>query len=116
VQDPGEPNLEGIDVVVTDGNGDMQTVTTDENGDWIASVPPGPTSADVDETTLPDEVEQTEGDDPSNVTAIAGDTVDAGIDGYSIATVSGHVYFDTDGNGVQDPGEPNLEGIDVVVG
>ena len=37
-QDPGEPDLVGVDVVVTDSTGAQQTVTTDANGDWLATV------------------------------------------------------------------------------
>ncbi len=37
-QDPGEPDLADIDVVVTDPTGAQQRVTTDSNGDYIATV------------------------------------------------------------------------------
>ncbi|WP_345008188.1 hypothetical protein, partial [Snuella lapsa] len=47
VQDPGEPDLSNVDVVVTDAYGGTQTVTTDANGDWAATVPAGATVADV---------------------------------------------------------------------
>ena len=36
-QDPGEPDLANIDVVVTDPTGAQQRVTTDANGDYIAT-------------------------------------------------------------------------------
>ncbi len=49
-QDVGEPDLENVDVIITDTLGITQTVTTDANGDWTATVPPGSTTADVDET------------------------------------------------------------------
>jgi hypothetical protein len=39
-QDAGEPNLAGIAVLITDANGVTQTVTTDTNGNWTASVQP----------------------------------------------------------------------------
>ncbi|NEP95575.1 MAG: calcium-binding protein, partial [Okeania sp. SIO2G4] len=118
VQDEGEPDLENVDVVVTDSNGDTQTVTTNSDGDWSATVAPGETTADVDENDpqYPTGFTQTEGDDPTTVTAVAGTDVDAGNDGYfNPGTVSGHLYLDTDGDGVQDEGEPDLENVDVVV-
>ncbi|MFK7957536.1 MAG: beta strand repeat-containing protein [Lysobacterales bacterium] len=116
-QDVGEPNLPNVDVVITGSDGMMQTVTTDANGDWSASVPPGPTSADVNEATLPAGVTQTEGTDPTLVAAVAGADTDAGNDGYQPppGTVNGVIYEDTNGNGVQDPGEPGIAGVEVVI-
>ncbi len=38
VQNGAEPDLANVDVVVTDPSGAMQTVTTDGNGDWLATV------------------------------------------------------------------------------
>ncbi len=38
VQDPGEPGLADIDVRVTDSTGVTQIVTTDSNGDYLATV------------------------------------------------------------------------------
>ena len=43
VQNIGEPNLPNIDIIITDANNAVQTVSTDSNGDWTASVPPGTT-------------------------------------------------------------------------
>ena len=34
---------------------------------------------------------------------------------YGVATVTVDLYVDTNGNGTQDPGEPNLAGVDVVI-
>ena len=106
-------------MTITDSLGATQTVGSDANGDWSASVPPGSTNADVDETDpdFPDGTTQTEGTDPTLVTAVAGSSVDAGNDGYYIipGTVTGHLYIDTDGNGNQDAGEPNLANVDVVI-
>ncbi len=38
VQDPGEPDIPNVDVVVTDPTGAVQRVSTDANGDYTASV------------------------------------------------------------------------------
>jgi len=118
VQDAGEPDLPNVDVIVTDSNGVMQTVTSDADGNWTATVPAGATTADVDETDVdyPAGSTQTEGDDPTTVTALAGDTVDAGNDGYYLpGDVFGHLYLDENNNGVQDAGEPDLANVDVIV-
>jgi hypothetical protein len=49
-QDSSEPNLPNVDVVVTDSDGNEQTVTTDDDGNWVAIVPPGVVTTDIDET------------------------------------------------------------------
>ncbi len=88
-QDGSEPDLANVDVLITDSNGATQTVTTDANGDWSATVPPGLTSADVDESDpqYPTGYIQTEGTDPTSVTAVAGTDTDAGNDGYYLAGI-----------------------------
>ncbi len=37
------------------------------------------------------------------------------VSGSANSDITGHVFLDTDGNGVQDPGEPDLANIDVVI-
>jgi hypothetical protein len=115
-QEAGEPDLPGVDVVITDSAGNTQTVTTDVDGDYSATVPAGATTIDIVDATLPAGVTQTQGTDPTTVTVPSGGTA-SDIDGYQppTGTVSGHVYEDTNGNGVQDPGEPDLPGVDVII-
>lgn len=121
-QDVGEPNLPNVGVIVTDSNGVDQTVSTDFNGDWTASVPPGSTSAKIDPNNanfmlnVPAGYVLTEGTDPTVVIALADGSVSAGNDGFFLpAIVSGHLYVDTNGNGTQQVGEPNLPNVDVIV-
>ena len=123
-QDLGEPDLPNVDVIITDGNGVIYTVTTqvdpdgDLNGIWCVSVPPGTVTVDVDETDsdFPTGSTQTEGDDPTVVNAISGQTVDGGTDGYSIyGSVCGHLYLDSNSNGIQDLGEPDLPNVDIII-
>ena len=54
--------------------------------------------------------------DPTTVNVPAGGSA-SDVDGYQppAGTVSGHIYEDTNGNGTQDPGEPDLAGVDVVI-
>jgi len=67
-QDAGESDLVGVDVVITASNGQVQTVTTDANGDYLATaVAPGNATVDINDTTLPAGVVQTEGTDPTTV-------------------------------------------------
>ena len=143
MKDPGEDGIPGVEVVITDSNGDPQTVTTDSNGEYTAVVPPGPTVVDVDETTLPDpDSTQTAGTDPTSFDVPPGETV-SDFDGFQsptgtptgsptkapIATgsptasptatetgaVTGVVYEDTNGNGVKDPEEDGIPDVEVVI-
>ncbi len=111
IQDPGEPDLAGVDVVLNPTNGSPFTVITDANGDYSAGVPAGDVDAnvmDLASSTL------TTGNDPQTVTVPVGGSGTATDVGFQFSgTVTGHVFDDTDGNGVQDVGEPDLAGVDV---
>jgi uncharacterized protein (DUF2141 family) len=121
-QDTGEPNLANVDVLVTDVLGHVQTVSTDGSGNWIATVLPGSTTAvvrtaDPDFTAVvPAGWTQTQGTPTNPATAVAGSNTNAGTDGYyTPGTIAGHLYFDVNGNGAQEPGEPDLTNVDVLV-
>ncbi|MBI4748082.1 MAG: hypothetical protein HY774_06305, partial [Acidobacteria bacterium] len=113
-QDSGEPNLAGVDVVIDSVNGAPVTVTTDANGNYTANnIPAGSTTVDVAD---PAGTIETTNVDPQTVSVTAGNTTTAANVGYQpVGTVSGHVFTDTNGNGVQDSGEPDLVGVDVVI-
>jgi uncharacterized protein (DUF2141 family) len=114
-QDRNEPGLEDVEVVVTDRNGDSITVTTNVNGEYSVIVPSGTTEIQIDEDTLPDGFKQTAGDNPNTVRVPAGGTA-TDEDGYQIlGVVEGVVFEDTNGNREQDPGEPGLEDVEVVI-
>ena len=104
-QDPDEEGLANVDVLVTDSNGLVHRVTTDADGNWSASVPPGSTLAAVDLTdpNLPDGFNRTQGDDTTPITAVAGSEVSDVHDGFYIpGGISGTVEVDTTGDGVAD--------------
>src|SRR4029434_7807217 len=83
-QDVGEPNLANVNVIMTDSLREMQTVVTTASGNWTASVPPGTTSANVDESDpqFPAGAVQREGTDPTSVTTVARAHTLAADDGY----------------------------------
>ncbi len=123
-QDLGEPDLANVDVVITDSFGVPQTVTTDANGNYTATVPIGnatgltdTVTVDVDESTLPTGAVQTAGTDPESVTVTSGASTDAGDDGYQIqGIVAGVIYIDEDGDGIYTPGtDTPLENITIVI-
>ena len=108
IQDAGELGLADVDVVITDSEGNVQTVTTDANGGWVAIVPPGTTTTDVDETDpdFPVGSVQTQGDDPTSVTAVANMTISGGIDGYQLClTIEAWVYLE--GSAIDETGQQN---------
>ncbi len=101
-QDVGEPDLVNIDVIITDVNGNQQVVATDTDGNYVAQVPPGLTTVNVDNTDpqFPLNVTQTEGTDPSTVTAISGNNEFAGNDGYTqLGSIGDLIFFDNTGSG-----------------
>jgi len=51
IQDPGEPGIEGVGIVITNSKAAMQTVTTDATGMYMAEVPVGLAITDIDEST-----------------------------------------------------------------
>ena len=123
IQDNGEPGLPNVDLLITNANGVTQTITTldlpgTENGTWCATIVSGPAIIDIDETDpdYPTGATQTAGDDPTNIIVLLGQSIDGGVDGFAyLAEVCGNIYYDTNGNGMSDPGEPDLPGIDVII-
>ena len=84
VQNGSEPDLANMDVVVTDFQGNIQTVSTDANGDYLVTVEPGLATVDVDETdpNFPSGAVLTTANDPQGVTAVSGVTTAATPVGY----------------------------------
>jgi len=117
-QDIGEPNMPNIDILVTDDFGAQQTVETDVNGDWSATVTALDATADIDETDpdFPTDAVQTEGVDPSALTVIAGQENFTDNDGFYLkGFLTGHLYFDQNASGIQDPSEPDMPNVDVQI-
>ena len=84
VQDASEVGLVGVDIIITDSNLGQVTVTTDANGNYQASIPPGSTTLDVDNTTLPPGAVLTTGNDPQVVTVNSGSVTAGTAVGYHI--------------------------------
>ena len=117
VQDPNESGIPNVQVVITDSEGNIRTVTTNSNGSYTADVPPGPAVIDIDESTLPPGYVQTAGTDPTTVVVPSGGTA-TDEDGYQIlplGKVKGIIFEDINGDGTQDSNEPGIEGVGVVV-
>jgi len=111
----GSEGLDNITLMITTSVGTTFTVTTDSNGYFTATVPAGVTIVDVVNADLPTGAVQIAGTDPTTVTVPAGGSA-SDLNGYELqGDVYGHIFQDTDGNGFQNGGEPNLPNIDVVI-
>ena len=116
--------LGGVDVLITDVNGNTQLVTTLPDGTYTAVVPAGNTVVDVVDATLPAGVTLTtnvngQGSDPTIVFVPAGGSANDST-GYvyplTSGTVNGTVYIDVDGDGIYTPGtDTPLPNVVVVV-
>ena len=110
--DPGDPGLPGWTVDLFDSAGDLiATTTTDVNGDYSFS-DLGPGTYTVVEEILPGWV-QTFPAPPGTYTVTASSGLnETGLNfgDFEQVTYSGTVYDDLNGNGVDDPGEPGLQG------
>ncbi|GAA1097995.1 hypothetical protein GCM10009668_14180 [Nocardioides dubius] len=145
VQDPGEPGIPGVQLTltgpgggpVTDVNGDpVGPVTTDANGryvfDKLPVLPAGQSyTVHIDngqsalEPYLPTQAGQ--GTDPaqdsSTGSAASGDLSNAGDRDLTLdfgfiprpVAVGDLVWVDTDGDGIQDPGEPGIPGVQLTL-
>ncbi|MBM3237115.1 T9SS type A sorting domain-containing protein [Candidatus Poribacteria bacterium] len=87
-------------------------MTTDASGNWTATVPPGTTTADI--LNPPAGTTQTEGTDPTTVTAVAGQNTSAGNDGYyQSASLGDYVWNDLNRDGIQNDGTTGISGVTV---
>ena len=131
VQDDGEPGFPNVDVTVTWAGADgtlgtaddyVTTTTTDSDGMYVVdNLAGGLHQVEVEIADLPADVVQTADPDGAadstsqvNLPASASDLdQDFGYRGAS--SIGDTVWFDVDGDAVQDPGEPGIEGVKVVV-
>ena len=122
-QDVGEFDLEGVEILITDVLGDTTTVVTNSDGNWTIEVPAGSTISDINQQgpNFPPGATQTEGTDPTTTFVTANNTTFSEDDGFFIpnpdltGTLLGHLYFDDNGNGTQDVGEPDMPNVDVEI-
>ena len=122
-QEAGEPGAGGVPVVLLDGSlAVVASTTTDGNGDYsFSGLDADSYTVRVDATVLPAGTLATADpdgtlDDETVQAVVLGDAI-TGLDfGYQPpATITGLVFIDTDGDAVQDPGEPPIPGVTVFV-
>ncbi|GAA2176243.1 hypothetical protein GCM10009846_29270 [Agrococcus versicolor] len=125
VDDAGEPGLEGVvlELVLTGPAGEVSTfrTTTDADGAYgFANLPAGsyvvrvvgPLPEGIANTFDPDAEEDADGDSQAAGSIGDGETLDDVDFGFFADVVLGdRVWLDLDGDGVQDAGEPGIEGV-----
>jgi uncharacterized repeat protein (TIGR01451 family) len=123
-QDPGEPGIAGVDVTVTysgpDGSPVSITVTTGADGSYLVdNLPAGTYTVTVTPPAGLDPTYDLDGIATGNTTTVelgAGEDrtdVDFGYTGSG--SIGDVVWFDTDADGTQDPGEPGIPGVTVTL-
>ncbi len=136
VQDAGEPGVANVVVTVRDAAGTIVgTDVTDASGAYsVGNLPAGDYTVEFDlPGALSFTTQDAGGDDAldsdvnpatgvtGTITLAAGednDTVDAGVEApvsNDPGSISNVVFQDTNGNGIQDAGEPGVQGVQVVV-
>ncbi|MDF1698621.1 MAG: SdrD B-like domain-containing protein [Saprospiraceae bacterium] len=133
IQDAGEPGVEGVEVTLTDCNGNvLATQTTDSDGFYFFNnLLPGDYQVQYDISGLPAGcifTQQDQGGDDSldsdvdengfaPCTTIQGGEYDSTFDaGLAIlVNIGDFVWHDTDGDGVQDVGEPGIPDVMVLL-
>jgi hypothetical protein len=123
IQDPGEPGIPNVTVTLTAPDNSQQTATTDANGHYnFIDLPAGQYVINIDPATLPPNVIPTydlDGiDTPNQATltlADGQDRVDADFGYQQLGSLGDTVWNDMDGNGVQDPGEPGIPHVTVLL-
>ncbi len=121
VQDGGEPGIPGVTVRLLDSGGtEIDSQVTDSSGLYLFSgLGAGTYTVAVDVSTLPGGLVQT-GDpdstlDSSSTLPLAGSATNLDQDfGYrGDGSIGDFVWFDVNGDGVQDGGEPPIPGVPV---
>ena len=126
VQDPGEPGVPGVNVMITTtiaGSPVTMTTTTGPDGSYqFVGLPLAAWTVVVDPATLPAGMTQTGDpdatkDNTSVVTLTAGSPTSLVQDfGYrGVGSIGDFVWIDVDANGVQDVGEPGIAGVAVTI-
>ena len=135
IQDPGEPGLGGVQLVLKDASGAvLATTTTGPDGSYLFPAPAaGDYVVEIVDATLPPgfvpspcnagEDDAIDNDcSPAMVALPTGDTVeltiDFGFNSFSTActgSIGDFVFEDLNGNNLQDIGELGIEGIELVL-
>jgi hypothetical protein len=131
IQDAGEPGIDDVTVILKDGDGNqIGTTVTGPNGFYqFTGLCAGHYTVEVDGTTLPAGFTPTTPNAPGSTTAndsstspvgvvlptdtSTDDTVDLGFQSPCAGAIGDRIWLDLNGNGIQDAGEPGIQGAKV---
>jgi len=113
VQDAGETGIAGVTVTLVDGDGVEVGIALTSVDGFFAFTEILPGSYTVSETDPDGFTSTTLNAVPVNL--ISGGTAAVGFGDIPTGTISGTVFNDLNGNGVQDPGEPGIGGVTVEI-
>ena len=115
VRDAGDNGLAAAQLRILEADGTDRVVVTLADGTLSTGVPIGNTQVDVLEASLPPGSTLTLGTDPVTLIVAAGATVSDTKGFQTQGTLSGRVFRDNNGNGVQDAGEPGFPDLPVLL-
>ena len=130
LQEPGEPGIPGVMVMLTYPDGSTETTTTDANGKYLFNnLPPGTTysvtfTAPAGFEESPVNVGGNDDIDSDPISGVVPDVVVvAGVDNLSVdagfkstqLVIGNLVWADANNNGIRDAGEPGIGGIAVKI-
>lgn len=106
-------DLSSVQLRITDSTGAVYYVFLDANGFFTGTFAPGLAEIYIIPSTLPAGVTILQGSNPLYVTIPSNGIVGGQIVLGPTTVLAGHIYNDVNGNGVQDVGEPNIQGATV---
>jgi len=120
IQDPGEAGIAGVTVTLYDDMGNVvATAITDANGNYdFIDLPPGDYTVTVTPPAGYDNTGDPDGtfDSTTDVTLGPGEDIDVEDFGYQgNGSIGDTIWEDTNGDGVEDPGEAGIAGVTVTL-
>ncbi len=116
IEDGTDTGLSGVGVTITDAGGGIHTATTDVNGDYtVTGVATGNALVEYD---TPAGHALTTGNASQTVTVVDQSTIataDVGYQPIPAGDITGHVFSDIDGNGIEDGSDIGLANVAVTV-
>ena len=117
MRDGGEPGLNGVELTLTFSSGFVVTTSTDANGAYLFDgLTGGAYTVTVNAATVPVASLLTTANQPLSINLGPTQNYATADFGYrQESQLTGHLFVDTNGSGLQDINEPNLPNVAVVI-